>query len=118
MPAELLYVSAHDIHAHPATRELGDLLCRGKTREHEQIDDFLITECRGLRLRHQLSFEGFLAYFCAVDATTVVRNNDVDLAALVKRRNSNMPGHRLSQSRAFIGFLDSVVNGISHHVRE
>ena len=113
--AERSDVAAHDVHADPAPRKIGDFLGGREARFEDEAPHLLV----GHRLvgRHaELARLGEDAL--AVEPAPVVGDLDDHAAAAVGGAHEERAAFGLAGGEAFLRRLDAVVDGVAHHVGE
>src|SRR5204862_722289 len=114
--AERLDVAGHDIHSDPTAGNLGDAVGRRESRPEDEGEQLAVTEdgrggdqAAGHRLR---------ADAVAVQAPAIVRDLDVDVAALLIRAGLDATDAILARALTLVRRLDPVIDGVANEVRE
>ncbi len=117
-PADALDVGADHVHPDTAAGDVGDLSGGRDARSEDQVDRLTVAHRCRLVCGDQPVGDRLVADPGRIDAPAVVRDLDVDLTALVEgpQRQESLLG--LARRASVLRTLDSVVDRVTHQVRE
>ena len=113
-----LHHALHGVQAHPAARDLRDLVLGGEARQEEELEQFHVGELVGDLPGDEPAEHGPGPQLLDIHAAAVVGDGDVEHAAAVPRLEHDRADRRLAGGRAGRRRLDPVVERVADQVRE
>ncbi|MNF33930.1 hypothetical protein D3C84_147610 [compost metagenome] len=115
---ELGNLGFHHVHAHAATRHVGDLGLGREARGEDQVVALELVEPVGRVLVQQALFHGLGAQHVGVHALAVIGDRQEDMIAFLLGRQHHLAAARLAGGLAFLGGFDAMVDGVAHQVHQ